>query len=109
MIIRIQPPEHAGLRDQAQDLAKPLGSDLSGNEVVLDCDKLLIGAPSFLDEIVKQILLERGADLLIVHGATERVHKLLERAAENRGSRDRLIFRPSHDSVSATDQADRAP
>jgi hypothetical protein len=92
MILRIETPEHAGARDQARELADPLGPALSGNDVLLDCARLLVGTPSFLDEILKQILVERGADSLKVHGASERVQQLLERSAANRDVRDRLVF-----------------
>jgi len=92
MVLRIETPEHAGARDQARDLVDPLGSDLSGSDVVLDCAGLLVGTPSFLDEIVKQVLAERVASSLRVQGASERVQLLLERSAQNRGFRDRLVF-----------------
>lgn len=91
MILRIEPPEHAGARDQARDLVESL-PDLSGRDVVLDCARLLVGTPSFLDEIVKQVLDHRGAQSLCVHGASGRVQDLLQRSAQNRGLRDRLTF-----------------
>jgi len=60
--------------------------------VVLDCTDLLVGTPSFLDEIVKQILVQRNARSLSVQGASTRAHDLLERSTENRNMRDRLMF-----------------
>jgi len=92
MIRRIETPAHAGARDQARDLVEVLGPDLSGQDVVLDCTSLLVGTPSFLDEIVKQVLVQRSARTLSVQAASARVHDLLERSAENRGLRDRLRF-----------------
>lgn len=92
MTLRIETPEHAGARDQAIELAERLGSDLAGNDVVLDCARLLVGTPSFLDEVLKQVLVERGADSMKVHDASERVQQLLERSAANRDVRDRLVF-----------------
>lgn len=91
MVLRIEAPPHAGARDQARDLADQLGADVRGNDVLLDCAHLLVGTPSFLDEILKQVLIERGADSLRVNDASERVQQLLERAATNRHVRDRLI------------------
>lgn len=92
MTSQIQTPEHAGARDQAQELARALGDRLAGHEVVLDCSRMLVGTPSYLDEIVKQILVERQADALTVVGASDRIQELIARAATNRGLRPRLSF-----------------
>ncbi len=51
---------------------------------------MIIGTPSFLDELVKQILELGEADWLEVNDAPERARELLERAAENRGVGERL-------------------
>lgn len=85
-------PEHAVARDQARDLAASLGPDLAGSEIVLDCSSLLVGTPSFLDEILRQVLVERSADILDVRGSSDRVRQLLERSAENRGVASRVRF-----------------
>ncbi len=53
---RIQTPGHAGSRDQARELVRELPDDLTGERVLVDCSKLVIGTPSFFDEIVKQVL-----------------------------------------------------
>jgi hypothetical protein len=87
---RIQTPDHAGSRDQARELVRELPDDLTGERVLVDCSKLVIGTPSFFDEIVKQILEQRHAATLDVNDALERARELLERSAENRGVRDRL-------------------
>lgn len=92
MVLEIRTPEHAGARDQAREMVTSLGPNLSGSDVVLDCAQLLVGTPSFLDEIVKQVLVERGADSLRVQGAADRVQQLLERSAVNRAIRDRLVL-----------------
>lgn len=64
--------------------------DLSGESVALDCAELAVSTPSFLDEIVKEILVVRRAQLLDVVDASDRVRVLLERAAANRGVSERL-------------------
>lgn len=94
-MLRIQTPDHAGSREQAQTLVRALATDLRGQRVLVDCSNLLVGTPSFLDEIVKQVLEQGGAEALEVSGAPERARELLERAAENRGVRDRLQV-PAH-------------
>lgn len=87
---RLETPDHAGSRDQAQGLAASLPADLQGETVLLDCSALVVGAPSFFDEMVKQVLVLRGADALEISGAKDRARDLLERAAQNRSVRERL-------------------
>lgn len=89
-MIRVEPPNHAGSRDQAQKLAAALPAELKGQTVLLDCSELVVGAPSFLDEMVKQVLVVRRADALEINGARDRARDLLERAAQNRSVRERL-------------------
>jgi len=89
-MIRAETPDHAGSRDQAQTLAATFPEDLDGETVLLDCSELVVGTPSFLDEMVKQVLVLRRADALEISGAPDRARDLLERAAENRSVRDRL-------------------
>lgn len=89
-MLRIKTPDHAGSREQAKALASELPGDLSGQRVILDCSSLVIGTPSFLDEIVKQTLEQKNAAALEVYDAPERVRGLLERAAKNRGVSSRL-------------------
>ncbi|MDP2711005.1 MAG: DUF4325 domain-containing protein [Solirubrobacteraceae bacterium] len=86
----IKTPEHAGSRDQAKQLTSELREDLSGQTVSVDFTGILVSTPSFVDEIVKQILNLRHASRLEVIGASDRAHHLLIRAANNRGVRDRL-------------------
>lgn len=90
----LNPPSHAGSREQAQELVTELASDLTGHSVLLDCTGLMVSSPSFLDELIKQVLVMRNASVLDVHGASERTHTLLERAAENRNVADRLCLTP---------------
>lgn len=89
-MIRLATPDHAGSRDQARTLAAALPADLEGETVLLDCSELVIGTPSFLDEVLKQILVLRHAAVLEISGAPDRARDLLERAAENRSVRQRL-------------------
>lgn len=83
-------PDHAGSRPQAQRLVELLPDDLTGQTVVLDCSHVVVGTPSFFDEIVKQVLVLRTASELEIAEASPRSSQLLERAAENRGVGDRL-------------------
>ncbi|HZI92120.1 MAG TPA: hypothetical protein VFD31_10925 [Thermoleophilaceae bacterium] len=89
-MIRVETPDHAGSRDQAKALAAVLPADLEGQTVLLDCSELVVGTPSFLDEVVKEILVLRHADVLEVIGGSARARDLLERSATNRSVRERL-------------------
>jgi hypothetical protein len=89
-MLQVNTPDHAGSRDQAQELVRPLADDLTGQSVIVDCSNLVVGTPSFMDEIVKQILEQRHAETLQLSGGPPRARELLERSAENRGVRDRL-------------------
>jgi len=86
----LETPEHAGSREQAIDLASALADDLTGQIVVLDFSGIVVSTPSFLDELIKQILERRHASALNVVGATDRARHLLIRAATNREVLDRL-------------------
>lgn len=90
MTARLEPSQHSGSRDHARDLVAELPSDMTGIAVVLDCSRLVVGTPSFLDEIVKQLLVVRRADRLEVIADSSRIAELAERAAANRGVADRL-------------------
>ncbi len=89
-MLHVKTPEHAGSRDQAQDLLRALADDLTGQGVIVDCSNLVVGTPSFMDEIVKEILERRHADTLQMSGGPSRARELLERSAKNRGVRDRI-------------------
>lgn len=92
MALKVHSPAHAGARDQVAALVEALGDDLSGCTVEFDCSEVVVGTPSFLDEFVKQVLVERSADALRVQGASARVRELFERSAENRDVAPRLMF-----------------
>jgi hypothetical protein len=65
---------------------------LTGQALRLNCQELRFPTPSFFDEIVKQILVERGAARLEIVGASSRGQELVDRAARNRGVEDRVAF-----------------
>lgn len=89
-LLLLNAPPQAGSREQARDLVRDLQSELAGSGVVIDCSQVRVATPSFLDEIVKEVLEKRHADSLEARDAPDRTQRLLERAAENRGLRERL-------------------
>jgi hypothetical protein len=58
--------------------------------VLVDCTALQASTPSFVDELVKSVLVDRAGGRLVIKGAPERTVELARRAARNRGVGDRL-------------------
>jgi hypothetical protein len=83
-------PKLVSSRDQARELTASLASDLADAVVMVDCSALQASTPSFVDELVKAVLVDRNADRLILKGAPERTVELARRAAGHRGVADRL-------------------
>jgi hypothetical protein len=83
-------PKLVSSRDQARELTASLPGDLSGTVVMVDCSGLQASTPSFVDELVKAVLVDRRGNRLVVKAAPERTVELARRAAQNRGVLDRL-------------------
>lgn len=109
MTTRLEPPRHAGSRDHARSLLAGLPSRMTGTSVVLDCRELIVGTPSFLDEVVKELLVVREADQLEIVGGTARVATLTERAATNRGVAERVTIVTASANGTVGDSRDRSP
>lgn len=87
----IETPSRAGSRDQARAWLEALPQDLSSSDVLVDCSHVLASAPSFVDELVKIILVERKAARLLLSQAPDRTREYAERSAKNRDVDSRLI------------------
>jgi hypothetical protein len=83
-------PKLVSSRDQARELTASLAADLEDTIVMVDCSALQASTPSFVDELVKAVLVDRQGGRLIIKGAPERTVELARRAAQNRGVTDRL-------------------
>jgi hypothetical protein len=83
-------PKLVSSRDQARKLTASLPGDLSGTVVMVDCSALQASTPSFVDELVKAVLVDRRGSHLVIKAAPERTVELARRAAQNRGVLDRL-------------------
>ncbi len=83
-------PKLVSSRDQARELTASLAADLSDTIVMVDCSALQASTPSFVDELVKAVLVDRQGGRLVIKGAPERTAELARRAAQNRGVADRL-------------------
>lgn len=81
-----------GTREAAQDLLADLSlpSDLSGSHVVLYCRDLLSGSTSFADELVRTLIVARGARSVALVGAPARFAGHMHDSAKRRGVSDRV-------------------
>ncbi len=83
-------PERAGSRGEAQSLLGSVAANLSGTVLRLDGAHLGAGSSSFMDELVKEVLVERHADQLCLDNVTERSASFARASAVRRGVADRL-------------------
>jgi len=83
-------PPLVSSRRQAQELLFGVPEDLRGAVIELVCSDLQSAAPSFLDELVRTVLVERHADRLVLTGARERTRTLATRAAVAHAVAERL-------------------
>jgi hypothetical protein len=83
-------PKLVSSRHQARELTANLADDLSDTAVMVDCSALQASTPSFVDELVKAVLVDRRGQRLVIKGAPDRTLELARRAAQNRGVIDRL-------------------
>ena len=92
-MVTVNAPEKSRSRAEAEAAAAALPNDLRHSDVLLECRGTAIATPSFADEVLKQVLLQRSARHLIVVNAPDRFIELLDRAALRLGLADRLSFR----------------
>ena len=88
----IEAPSRVGSREEARALLESLPRDLSSSEVLVDCSQIQASAPSFVDELVKILLVERNAARLHLSKAPARTQHYAERSARNRGVASRLLI-----------------
>jgi len=89
-MVTLNAPIKSRSREQAQLFASQLPSALEGADVLIDCRATAIATPSFVDELLKQILIERSARCLRVTNAPRRFADLLLRASTRLKVDDRL-------------------
>ena len=88
-------PELAGSRQLVVQLLDHIPVDLDGIEVVVHAEALISAAPSFADELCKEILVTRRADRLTIASASPKLTFYLRRSAEARGVLDHLVIAES--------------
>lgn len=83
-------PKLAGSRDLVIRLLEDIPDDLGGDQFVVDAESLASAAPSFADQLCKEILETRHASSMTVRDASPRFAQFLHRSATARGLHDRL-------------------
>ena len=84
-------PASTGTRDLVRAwLESVLEPTLEDTLIAVDCSDLRSVTPSFVDEIMKIVLIERQASRLSFINPTERAKSYVSRSAQNRGVTDRV-------------------
>ena len=86
-------PPLAGSRPAAAELLSGLPEDLAGEQVSVLARDLLSGSPSFADELVRQLTVERHAESVVVVGAEPTFEGYVRNAAQTHGVADRVTTR----------------
>jgi hypothetical protein len=88
-------PPLAGSRPAAAVLLSALPEDLTGEQVGVLCRDLLSGSPSFADELVRELAVERNAQSVVVVGAEPTFEGYVRDAARTHGVTERVTTRGS--------------
>ena len=95
MSMEIRLPRVVGTRPAVAPFLADVPDDLRGERVVLDSRALLSGTPSFADEMVKAVLVDRAADELVVLGANSDFASDLTVSARDHGVLERVHLEPA--------------
>lgn len=90
VVTTLRPPALVSSRPLAREFTAELADDLNSGTVVVDCADIEASAPSFVDELVKIILVERGAKELRMVNVPSRTAAYANRSAQRRNVSDRL-------------------
>lgn len=84
-------PPLVGTRHRAQALVAQIPDELAGATVIVDGRNLLAATESFADELVQIVVVDRGADMMIVRNVTDPEFAAWIRArAKEHGVADRV-------------------
>lgn len=88
----VTPHPLSGTRQRAEDLLWELPEDLSGVTVIVDASEMKSYAQCFVDELCKQILQVRKADLMKIVTENETFKSRVEFSAQLRNLTERVSF-----------------
>ena len=100
-MIVINLPRLVSSRESARRLLAEAADTVKGDRVVVNCRELRSAAESFVDELVKVILIEGDAAELVVLGASSQFLEQAHRAAKVHGVDGRIVERPAGSEVEA--------
>lgn len=83
-------PELQSSRNQARKLVETLPDRLDDANVDLDCREMKSASPSFVDQIIREVLVDRGAAGLTLVRPPESVGSLARRVASTHRVAERL-------------------
>jgi len=84
-------PKNVGTRDLVRTwLESALPDDLEGSMVEVDCGPLRAPTPSFVDELLKILIIERRSPRVRLQNASERAQSIALQSAKNRHIADRV-------------------
>jgi len=86
----LEAPRLMGGRDQVTELLSSLPSDLNGTALAVHFEPSAMSTPSFVDELVRVVLIDRNASDLTLVNISERVCEIATEAAAHFGVRERL-------------------
>lgn len=99
MSMSVTLPRVVGTRLSAHGYLRDLPTDLSGQDIELDCRRLVDGTASFADEVVKIVLKERNARTMVAVGPGRDFADDLQTAAHDHGVADAFSLERVTESV----------
>lgn len=93
MVTMLKSPALLGSRERAREFLAELPNDLTSIKLIINCQDTEASAPSFVDEVVKIVLVERKAEFLTFEEVPERTASYALRSADRRGVSSRLEVR----------------
>lgn len=102
-------PPLAGSRPAAAVLLSALPADLTGQQVTVLSRELLSGSPSFADELIRQLAVERNAAGVVVVGAEPTFEQYVHDAARNHDVGTRVTTRAARAPARYAVTTDSAP
>lgn len=90
MTSTLEAPSTMGSRSHASEMLFGLPSDMTGQSLKVVFSEGALGTPSFVDELVRLVLVDRNAALLSLENANERHKRIARESAAHFGVVDRL-------------------
>jgi len=91
----IDAPSRMGRRAQAVELLADLPRSLVGAEVTVAFPDIAFATTSFIDEVIRSVLVDRQADRLSLQNANEQVREIACGSAGDLGVTSRLTISPA--------------